>query len=154
MSGKAIRETLAALGVIASMVFVGFEIRQNTIAGRSAAYMEIGIATGESWQAQAHGSVYAELVVLSRDTSRWNEIDEAGWVRLAAKMTEVMRRWETVYLQVEQGLLPDDAMERLGFGVSPRVYWPTTLDRLWPQVRNRMDPEFATYIETRFGLTP
>lgn len=31
MSGKAIRETLAALGVIASMVFVGIEIRQNTL---------------------------------------------------------------------------------------------------------------------------
>lgn len=30
MSGKAIRETLAALGVIASMVFVGVEIQQNT----------------------------------------------------------------------------------------------------------------------------
>ena len=56
-------------------------------------------------------------------------------------MTEVMRRWETVYLQVEQGLLPDDPMERLGFGVSPRVYWPNTFDRLWPQVRNRMDPD-------------
>ncbi len=32
MSGKAIRETLAALGVSASVVFVGLEIRQNTAA--------------------------------------------------------------------------------------------------------------------------
>ena len=31
MSGKAIPETLAALGVIASMVFVGLEIRQNNL---------------------------------------------------------------------------------------------------------------------------
>ena len=36
MSGKAIRETLAALGVIASMVFVGLEIRQNTALARAA----------------------------------------------------------------------------------------------------------------------
>ena len=31
-SGRAIREVLAAAGVIASLVFVGFEIRQNTAA--------------------------------------------------------------------------------------------------------------------------
>ena len=35
MSGKAIRETLAALGVIASMVFVGIEIQQNSATQRA-----------------------------------------------------------------------------------------------------------------------
>jgi hypothetical protein len=35
MSGKAVRETLAALGVIASLVFVGMEIRQNTSVARA-----------------------------------------------------------------------------------------------------------------------
>ena len=34
--GSAIRETLAALGLIASMIFVGLEIRQNTVAARAA----------------------------------------------------------------------------------------------------------------------
>ena len=51
MSGKAIRETLGFLAVVAGLVFVGLEIRQNTIAARSAAYWEIGQATAESWQA-------------------------------------------------------------------------------------------------------
>ena len=31
MSGKALRETLTALGVIASMAFVGWEIRQSNV---------------------------------------------------------------------------------------------------------------------------
>ena len=47
MSGKAIRETLAALGVIASMVFVGMEIRTSNVQARAAAYQAIGIATAE-----------------------------------------------------------------------------------------------------------
>ena len=34
MSGKAIRETLGFLAVVASLVFVGFEIRQNTQVAR------------------------------------------------------------------------------------------------------------------------
>lgn len=36
MSGKALPETLAALGVIASLVFVGTEIWQNTNVARAA----------------------------------------------------------------------------------------------------------------------
>ena len=36
MSGKVIRETLGFLAVVASMVFVGLEIRQNTRAVRGA----------------------------------------------------------------------------------------------------------------------
>ena len=35
MSGKAIRETLAALAVVASLVFVGLEIQQNTVASQA-----------------------------------------------------------------------------------------------------------------------
>ena len=37
MSGKAARETLAALGMIASMVFVGLEIQQNNQLARGQA---------------------------------------------------------------------------------------------------------------------
>ncbi len=50
MSKKAIRETLAVLGVVASLIFVGYEIRQNTIAARAAAYQAIGIATAAAFR--------------------------------------------------------------------------------------------------------
>jgi hypothetical protein len=49
-----VRETLAALGVIASMVFVGLEIRQNNNLAQAAAYQAIGIASAEAWDNQAH----------------------------------------------------------------------------------------------------
>ena len=40
MSRKAIRETLGFIGVIASLIFVGLEIHQNTLASRAAAIQE------------------------------------------------------------------------------------------------------------------
>ena len=49
MSTKAIGETLAALSVVASLIFVGYEIRQNTVAARAAAYQAIGIASAAAW---------------------------------------------------------------------------------------------------------
>ena len=52
MSSKAIREALAALGVIASLLFVGFEIRQNTMVARASAYQAIGVATAATLTAR------------------------------------------------------------------------------------------------------
>ena len=40
MSGKAIRETLGFVAVVASMVFIGLEIRQNTTATKGAAIQD------------------------------------------------------------------------------------------------------------------
>ncbi len=149
MTGKGLREILAAAGVIASMVFVGMEIRQNTMVARAAAYQEIGFQAANQWMEGAHNREYSRVMMLSRDPSRWPEIDEVGWYQLASQMTSVMRGWETVYLQVEEGLLPADAMTRLGYGGN---YWPATLERLWPDVRGRVGAEFASYVEEQLGL--
>ncbi len=40
MSRKAIGETLGAVGLVASLIFVGLEIHQNTLASRAAAIQE------------------------------------------------------------------------------------------------------------------
>jgi hypothetical protein len=42
-------EVLGAIGLIASLMFVAYEIRQNTIAARASAIQEIGIATADMW---------------------------------------------------------------------------------------------------------
>jgi hypothetical protein len=49
MSGRAVRETVGLLAVVAGRVFVGWEIRQSTIASRAAAYQTLGIAAGQTW---------------------------------------------------------------------------------------------------------
>ena len=49
MSGKAVRETLGFLAVVASMVFVGAEIRQNTAAIRGQTRQALNVDYRE-WQ--------------------------------------------------------------------------------------------------------
>jgi len=153
MSGKAIRESIGFIAVVAGLAFVGLEIQQNNKLAQAAAYQEIGFYTAESWWQSAHDRDYTELELLSFDPTRWDEIDEVGWRQLASGLTAIMRGSETVFLQVEQGLLPSDAMQRLGYGVDPHVYMPNSFDRLWEEIRPRMDAEFAAYIEQQF-VTP
>src|SRR5262249_45191922 len=47
MSSRTIRQSIGAAGVIASLAFVGMQIRQSNIQARAAAYQTIGIATSE-----------------------------------------------------------------------------------------------------------
>lgn len=61
-----------------------------------------------------------------------------------------MRGWETARLQVQTGLLPPDALDRLGY---ERNHWPY-LDRIWPEVRAALSEEFAIYVEQRFEIAP
>ena len=47
MSGMALRETLGFLGVMASLVFVGLEIRQNTALARATAFNDLSVGSRE-----------------------------------------------------------------------------------------------------------
>ena len=47
MSRRTIRQSVAALGVITSLAFVGMQIRESNIQARAAAYQAIGISTAE-----------------------------------------------------------------------------------------------------------
>jgi len=132
MSSTAVRESLAALGVIASMVFVGLQIRQSNIQARAAAFQEIGIATAE-----AHRDFQGRKLELDLDAS-WTPERMSAWTRddweLHSRMwIEVMRLYETLQLQVEQGLLPAGGLDRLGYGGTPEMVWTAAgFVCLWP----------------------
>ncbi len=49
LSLRGIGEAIAVIGVIGSLIFVGLEVRQNTIQSRAEAYQSIGLATSLDW---------------------------------------------------------------------------------------------------------
>ncbi len=142
MSTKAIRETLAALGVIASLLFVGYEIRQNTIAARASAYQSIGTATAAVFDSAAHDP---QWLASSQKTA--DAMDATDWTQYQLYMTTFARLGETVLLQVEQGLLPPDAMERLGYGGWTAIDENPKVACVWPFIRRNVSKSFREYVE-------
>lgn len=144
VSGKAVRESLAAIGVIVSMAFVGMQIRESNIQARAAAYQAIGIATSEF-----HRSFDARLNRLVTESSypeavqRWTLAD---WESMQRIYTADLRMFETVLLQVDQGLLPADAMVRLGYNWGPVLSDPAYAC-LWPALREQVGPSVRKFIE-------
>ena len=150
VSLRTVGEVVAVLSVVGSLVFVALEVRQNTIASRAAAYQAIGLVSVQDWQSVARDPGFSRLLALASDSPRWHEIDETGWAQLKFRYRGSVRAYETVYLQVREGLLPQSALGQWGlggFGESP------TLRRLWPEIRPPNE-EFALYLERRFRLAP
>jgi hypothetical protein len=114
------------------MVFVGLQIRQSNIQARAAAFQEIGIATAE-----AHRDFQGRRLDLFLDAA-WTPERMTAWTRsdweLHSRMwIDIMRMYETLQLQVEQRLLPEGALDRLGYGGTPEMLWTQAgFVCLWP----------------------
>jgi hypothetical protein len=122
------------------------QISISNTQARAAAYQAIGIATSEF-----HRSFDERLNRLSTESmypeavTRWTHAD---WESDARMTRADLRMLETVQLQVEQGLLPDDAMSRLGYD------WGKSLGPgyvgfvcLWPSLREQLGPAVREIVE-------
>ena len=145
-SFRPLGEAAAVLGVVASLVFVGLELRNNGRAARAAAYQELGFAAADAWLMKATDRELNDLVEIADadDPAGWEGLDESDRRLVGSYVQGLLRLYETVFLQVDEKLLPADAMESLGwagFGDANLVL------RTWPRVRKYVTPAFAEYLE-------
>jgi len=144
ISSRAIRQSLGAAGVIISLLFVGMQIRESNIQARAGAYREIGISTAEfhrGFSARMNRVVteseYAEAV------KRWTLED---WETMERIETADLRMLEMIQLQVEQGLLPPDAVSRLGYNWGAILSNPA-MACIWPELRTQVSPSVRKLID-------
>ena len=145
-SVREIGEVVALFGVVASLVFVGLELRETRIAARASAYQELGIAIADNWMGRANDRELNDLVHLSMtaDSATWANVGPSDVYLLRSYVLANVRLYETVYLQVEQGLLRDDALTSLGW---THLLNSRLLERMWPHIRSAVTPGFAAYLE-------
>ena len=151
MSGKEIRETVGLLAVVGSMVFVGLEIRQNTVAARAAAYQDMGSVISGLWlNAGLNPEVASVLMRFIEDGSgEFSQMEDDVLVMTAVG---ALRQFEATWRQVELGLLGPEALEMFGWN-NQAPAWLANFRRLWPRIGPNMSPDFAEYMEGNLGIT-
>lgn len=142
MSGKNVRDTLAAIGVIASLVFVGLELRQSNAQARAAAYQAIGVATASTFDSWAHDPEF--VAIWLKDPA---EMDPVEWNQIANKFTGIARLGEMILLQIDQQVLGPEAMEQLGYGGWRSIFDHPKLVCVWPLIRPGVGDEFRAFVE-------
>ncbi len=148
------RELAAALGVIVSLLFVGYEIRQNTQVARGQARQQLAALNQEWLVLQSQDAEFNDLW-----TRAWGGQDStltpAEWRRAQFMMTLNLRRLENVYFQHAEGLVDESALNSYGFQRTTENsdrYRTPRFREFWKERRAGYDPEFARFFEEKMGL--
>ena len=153
MKNIATVETIGLIAVFAGLVFVGLEIRQNNRLAQAAAFQEIGFATAQNWLDVSQDPDFNQIHLrhFFADPVWWVDQDPRNVERLITLWIGYLREYETIYLQVELGLLDEEAMDRLGWGGLREL---PALKYLWPHLGIVVGPSFRQYITENWSEVP
>ena len=126
-------ELIGIFGILVSLIFVGLEIRDSNIQARAAAYQSIGIATSEFHQNfDTRTNLLADEIFDGDRLALWSYTD---WLTLERLLIADLRLFETVLLQVDQGLLDESAIANLGYSFQGDGYLNIpAIACLWPRL--------------------
>lgn len=153
MKNVSVVESTGLIAVFAGLVFVGLELRQTNQLAQAAAYQEIGFATAQNWLSAAQDPEFNQVHLrhFFADSAWWTDQNPRDVDRLITLWIGYLRQYETIYLQIDLGLLDESAMGRLGYG---RMRELPALHHLWPYLGNAMDPAFREYITEDWSEVP
>ena len=146
-----IAEISAAVLVVASLIYVGYQVKESRMAVRAAtaqARTDLGIQLISS----RYTSDIAEVLVMSLDSPE--SLTKVDKFKLKSFFSAHVRFSHNLYYQHKQKLLDDYFL----FGVArTTAYWirnyPWAVDE-WTDVQKYMPSDFVTFINTELELHP
>jgi hypothetical protein len=144
---------LAATGVIASLVFVGLELQQNTAALRAQTRQGLADRNADVIYAVAENPELARAWTLmwQRDGLMGDSLTMADSAQARWGMWGMLRFVEHAFLQVEEGVLPQSSLDGYGFRQNNNFITPEFAS-FWEDVRARFDTRFVSAFEAEYDL--
>lgn len=139
-----IADLLAALGVVASLIYVGYQVRETQRAVRAAtaqARTDLGVQLISS----RYTTDIADVLVKSQENP--GSLTKAERFKLKSFFTAHVRHGQNLFYQLQKGLLD----EYFSFGAARvTAYWirnyPWASEE-WEQVKKSVPPEFSAFID-------
>ncbi len=144
-------DLVAATGVIASLIFVGYEIRQSNALGRQQAQQSMAEAWSTVNLAVATDHVLADLLARMQAGQLRADFTPGEAVSLYQVLHGLDHTWEMYYKQTQMGVLEEGD---ISFPPPNNpVFGSPYHGELWPSIRAGFGEDFAIFWEQRFGLT-
>ena len=144
----AIAELIAAIGVIASLVYVGFQIRQNTLSVTASAHRAINDKFISVNEFIAKDAETLRAFLVGRE--RIEDLDEVDKARFFTIMMNVFQHFEDAFFQHRKGLLEDQYWERIERMIGLYVTEPG-VQAYWSFFRDWSTDDFREYLDARFA---
>jgi hypothetical protein len=150
-TAKRLATTLSAVGVVISLVFVGYELRQNTAAVKAAAIQELSSQSVDFLTAWSTDDVLPALLARTSQGATPDEFTPEENQRLTLLYLTALRAYEARFIQVQLGVLDEDIFESMaGASAFYRRPW---LRARWGEIfETSLGPDFAVYFKTRFEI--
>jgi hypothetical protein len=146
LAGKNIKDVLEIVGVFAvlvGLVFVGFELQQNTASVQAATSQGLLEQSNHSNFLLATDSDFADLV--SRGDAGLNDLNEAERLRYRSYIHGEFNIWEQAFYGHNDGTLNDRLW--LGYDTGYRSFFcPPSPTIVWRQIEHFFGVEFRTYL--------
>jgi len=142
-------EILGVIGVVSSMIFVAFEIRQNTQVSRAAsiqAMADVSIQITLAWVNDDEGLALLDQILDGAVPSELTSMENA---KLRMYYVAALRAAESRYRQIDLGLLPEGDT---WVGGSAAIYSVPYVAAYWPVLRNSIAADFAAYMAAEYGF--
>lgn len=142
-------DVLGALGVIASLIFVGLEIRQNTAVARVTAFHTFLSEVNTLTDRVVTDDRLAGLIARTAQGEVMADFSPEDQLRLRAHFLSILRVWEGLHRSVGEGILDDSELGLIGAGnIDANPFFM----ELWPGVRGQFSASFVEFMETRLRL--
>ena len=141
-----IGEILGAAGVIASLIFVGWQIRTNTRVTRLKMYEQNAQSLFAFLNVALTDPTYFSLAVSSSEQDFADLTDEQK-VYLFAVNLGLFKNFELMFLQHRQGIMDRDSWEAWSNYIRMEFHEPGT-QSWWAVRRTAFVPAFRDYLET------
>ncbi len=144
-------ELVAATGIIASLIFVGYQIRQSNALGRLQAQQSMA----ETWStvnlAVATDHVLADLMARMHAGGLGADFARGEVVSCYQVLRGLDHTWEMYYMQTRLSVLEKGD---ISFPQpNNRTFGAPFHRELWPSIRAGFNEDFAVFWEQRFSLT-
>lgn len=139
-----IAEVVAAIAVVASLLYVGQEVKNNTNAVRGAAMQAVASPDADAVLSIASDSALSRILQIgSQDPSL---LTEAEAFRFFLFQRQFWLRFQNVFQQTDLGLLDSSVWRGYLSIVCEQWAFPGVRDS-WPNHRSVVDPRFAETVE-------
>jgi hypothetical protein len=148
---SAVAEILSSIAVLATLVFLVFELRQNTDAVRANTYQDMNAVISQLNGIFLDNPEVSEFV--ARTASGGGELDLHDAIRLRAFISSQYRHADNVYFQYQIGTISRRQMESLLHPIVLNFQRRGRLRDEWLAGADRalLSPELVTYLERKIA---
>lgn len=143
----ALGEWAGAIAVVASLLYVGHQVQQNNRIARAEAYREVTLSWAGMLHHWASDGPAAKAFMESGRGIRLADLPEGARYAYLLRHAAMIRVFETIYRQVEEGIMERDALDMF-----PSASTPLFGDA-WMHLRASYRADFRAFMEDRYRFT-